>query len=105
MKDSKELLLAADYCSHDDAKKLREILEKSSFNPNELLSSFKYKFTRTNVPLLCICVISNSIDCAKLLISAGANIEITDGNFILFFHTEFFLIFYLCETSLLGLLV
>lgn len=81
MSDSKELIAASEYCSRNDANKLRSLLENSLIKPNDVLSTFKYKITRTNVPLLCVCVIRNSIDCAKLLINAGANVEITDGNF------------------------
>lgn len=81
MGNSKELMAAASYCQQNDVNKLRALLENQSIKPNDLISSFKYKIARTNVPLLCVCVIGNSIDCAKLLINAGANVEIVDGNF------------------------
>lgn len=105
MEDSKELLAARDYCSHNDANKLRALLENSSIKPNDLLSSFKYKITRIKVPLLCVCVIGNSIDCAKLLINAGANVEIADGNFFFNFFIRNFYFFSFIQHQFIGLAI
>lgn len=72
------ILLAKQFCEENKVTQLENIL-KSGVSVNTLVPQFQYKkVRRNNVPLLSISVARNSIDCVKLLVKYGANIEAKD---------------------------
>ena len=87
-KDSPDLLLAEQYIKENKPNQLRQLLE-TSIKPDDMLSCFKAKTLRHKVPLLCVAVYTESLECAQVLLNAGANIEIEDGGFILFSYQVF----------------
>ena len=72
---------AVRYCKENKVGLLSSLIQ-SSVNPNAVVSKFRYgPFSRTQVPLLSICVAHDALDCIQYLISnAHANVETADGS-------------------------
>lgn len=86
-----DLGLAVQYCEQNKETSLALLLKNTSL-VKSVVEQYKFKtICRTNVPLLSIAIGSKSLDCVKLLIKNGADIESPDG--IHFFCLEYSLIF------------
>ena len=72
-----------------NVNKLRSLIS-SGISPRSSISQFKYKNVRRgNVPLISIAIAFNSIECVKLLIQAGADLEAEDVLFFFFYSVPF----------------
>lgn len=74
-----DLGLAVQYCEQNKETSLALLLKNTSL-VKSVVEQYKFKtICRTNVPLLSIAIGSKSLDCVKLLIKNGADIESPDG--------------------------
>lgn len=74
-----DLQAAVKYCEQNNAAALSHIVP-SVVAASSVVPQYRYKnLNRSKVPLISICTAAKAIDCAKVLLLNGANIEAEDG--------------------------
>lgn len=78
MQQSDQVTLGAKAIQDKKSAQLATFIQ-NGLSPNSFLPLFKFKaLSRNNVPLLCIACACDSIECVKLLVKSGANLEDED---------------------------
>lgn len=68
------------YCQENKPAQLQNLIQNGYLSPDSVVPNFQTKsLQRHQVPLISIAVYSDSLECVKILIKSGANIEKEDN--------------------------
>ena len=77
------LSLAVQYCEQNNVTSLA-LLIPGTISSNAIIDNYRYRsIVRTSVPLLSIASAFKAVDCVKLLLNNGADIEKPDANILI----------------------